>query len=240
MPFPVVLSVRIVVVLLALLLGARAAAAAPDPCTAGLARALGTHVAGALTCEAKAAKTGTTTNALCAAKADAKLLVAFGQLEQNGCGPGEASSALAANGSFVSTVVARLRTGSGPDACAGKKLAATGVKARGKLRCQALAAKKGTALDPACMARVERRFTNAFTRLDAKGGCLTFGDAAIVEADVDAFVVAALAKPPCADLIETDLPNGWSVDPDEFTTTLSALGAPDALFGNAALRADTD
>jgi hypothetical protein len=82
--------------------------------------------------------------------------------------------------------------------CTAAKLKATGKKASAKLKCHEKAVLKGLAVDPACLAKAEEKFTDAFAKAEAKGGCLTNGDAASIEALVDTFVddtVDALEPP---------------------------------------------
>jgi hypothetical protein len=82
--------------------------------------------------------------------------------------------------------------------CTGSKLKATGKKAAAKLKCHEKAVKKGVAADPDCLAKAEEKFADAFAKAEAKGGCLTTGDAGSVEGLVDTFVddaVAALDPP---------------------------------------------
>jgi hypothetical protein len=82
--------------------------------------------------------------------------------------------------------------------CTGSKLKATGKKAAAKLKCHEKAIKKGIAVDPACLAKAEEKFADAFAKAEAKGGCLTTGDTGSIEGLVDTFVddaVAALDPP---------------------------------------------
>jgi hypothetical protein len=67
--------------------------------------------------------------------------------------------------------------------CTASKLKAAGNKALAKVRCNAQAI-----VNPNCLVRAETRFTKAFQRAEAKGGCLTTADAATIETLVDAFV----------------------------------------------------
>jgi hypothetical protein len=73
------------------------------------------------------------------------------------------------------------------DACAAAKEKAAAKKASAKLACWAKAARNGTA-DPDCLQKAETKFTAAFAKAEAKGGCATSGDASTVETMVDDFV----------------------------------------------------
>jgi hypothetical protein len=90
------------------------------------------------------------------------------------------------------------------DKCAAAKLAAASRKATRQLACYAAALKRGTAVDPACLARADARFATAFARAEAKGECPIPGDAASVEGDVDACVVQLVSDTPpeCAGALE--------------------------------------
>jgi len=69
--------------------------------------------------------------------------------------------------------------------CATAKLKAAAKKHGAKVRChvQAILARK--AVDPACLAAAEAKFSAAFARSEAAGGCFTSGDAPAVEDAVD-------------------------------------------------------
>jgi hypothetical protein len=62
---------------------------------------------------------------------------------------------------------------------------ATGKKVSDKLKCAATAAGKALAVDPICLSKAEAKFTKAFTKAEAKGGCPTTNDAGTVESLVD-------------------------------------------------------
>ena len=62
------------------------------------------------------------------------------------------------------------------------------VKASAKLACQRTAVTKGIDVDPNCLAKAEANFAKAFAAIEAKGGCVTTGDADDLEGTVDGFV----------------------------------------------------
>jgi hypothetical protein len=85
-----------------------------------------------------------------------------------------------------------LRAANGPAAaCAAAKRKAVGKKALDRMKCAATAAIRGT-VDPHCLQQAEDRFTRAFARAEQAGRCLTVGDAAALEVQVDEFVVGAV------------------------------------------------
>jgi hypothetical protein len=87
--------------------------------------------------------------------------------------------------------------------CAAAKLNAAAKKMTAKLKCHAKAAAKLATVDQECLDKAEAKFVAAFTKAEAKGGCVTNGDAASVEQKIDECVtdLAAMlppALPPCA------------------------------------------
>src|SRR2546422_2733685 len=89
--------------------------------------------------------------------------------------------------------------GTPAQACAASKLKASSVKARGKLKCHARAARKHIPPSPDCLSRYEDRFSRAWDKAELAGGCATLGDKGTIENKVDAFVndvVSALTGPP--------------------------------------------
>ena len=74
--------------------------------------------------------------------------------------------------------------------CAEAKIRAVRKKTDAKLACLATAVRKGTAVNPLCIANAEATFLTTFARAEAKGGCFNpNGESATVsESDVDEFV----------------------------------------------------
>jgi hypothetical protein len=72
--------------------------------------------------------------------------------------------------------------------CEAAKLKAAGVKAKKELACFKTAVATGKVVNGDCLARAEAAFARAFERAEGKGGCVTTGDAASVEATVDSAV----------------------------------------------------
>jgi len=113
------------------------------------------------------------------------------------------TSALAAAGLLTVCVAMAVPAAAGLDPttkCTALKLAAAGKKAAAALKCNAVALKKGTALDAACVAGADVAFTAAFAKAEKNVTCAEPGDAATIGGLVDSFVgdvVAAL--PPGVD-----------------------------------------
>ncbi len=81
--------------------------------------------------------------------------------------------------------------------CQGKKLKAVGVAARDLLRCHTQAVLTGSAVSGVCVTHAEERLASAFAWADAKGGCLTVGDALQVQSGLGAGVagIATMLRP---------------------------------------------
>lgn len=86
--------------------------------------------------------------------------------------------------------------------CEAAKLKACATSALAQLKCHALAAKKGIAVDPACLTKAETKFRIAFDRIDSRGGCATTGDSADYEVEVDAFVADIVNENLCSPKIK--------------------------------------
>lgn len=79
--------------------------------------------------------------------------------------------------------------------CKQKKAKAAGNKVGDLVKAFGLNCRKPNALRLASdVSKAQSKFTSRFAKADSKGGCLTTGDAATVEAVVDAFVADAVAK----------------------------------------------
>lgn len=90
--------------------------------------------------------------------------------------------------------------------CASSKIRETGKKADRKLKCWSKEVMRPGGL-AACNASVEGKFADRFARAEAKGGCLSTGDAGVIEAKVDGFVddvVTALTGSPAGTILGTD------------------------------------
>lgn len=72
--------------------------------------------------------------------------------------------------------------------CAAAKIKAASKKAACLLALASTEAAKGQAADPAKIQKCKDALTATFTKLEAKGNCVTTGDAASIEAGVDAYI----------------------------------------------------
>jgi len=74
--------------------------------------------------------------------------------------------------------------------CTTTKRGAAARKVVGKLNCVARPMTKGGTVDSVCLAKAESKFSSTFAKAESKGGCISIGDAAAVEANVDACVTS--------------------------------------------------
>lgn len=90
--------------------------------------------------------------------------------------------------------------------CAVAKATAAAQRFTGTIKCYSAAAKKGTAVDSACLTKVQDKFTDAFAKAEAKGGCVAgSGSAASVAAIVDAAVASIEGSLPSEDPLRCDI-----------------------------------
>jgi hypothetical protein len=159
-----------------------------DKCTAAKLNALGKVEAGLLSCQSTAvAKGDASLLAACIAKVEGKYGKAFAKA--GSCGGGEAvCQCLAEN--CVSAVRAVLPD-AGPSKCEAARLKLAGKEASRKLACNATAAKKGVAVNPACIQKAEAKYRAAFAKAP---GCS--GDEKTLETTVDQQCVSALGRDP--------------------------------------------
>jgi hypothetical protein len=74
------------------------------------------------------------------------------------------------------------------EACKAAKVKAASTATVSKLKCHATAAKKGVAVDTQCLVDADTKFSVAFVKIEAKGGCSPSGDQADYTSAIDAFV----------------------------------------------------
>jgi hypothetical protein len=77
--------------------------------------------------------------------------------------------------------------------CAVAKLKSAGTTSAALLNCHASAAKRGAAPDAACLAKAHAKLTSAYARAEAKGGCVSSGDAGAITTTIDD-AIAAMAS----------------------------------------------
>ena len=171
---------------------ARAGGTPAQKCAQSKLKATGKKASAKLKCYKKAVAGGVGVDSECLTKAEDKFLIAFQKAEaKGGCATvGDAGAVEGDVDTFVADTVAALPGGAteASGKCAASKLDATGKKADAKLKCHAKAAGGGLAVDAACLAKAGTKFSTAFAKAEAKGGCATVGDGAAVELMVDSFV----------------------------------------------------
>ena len=89
--------------------------------------------------------------------------------------------------------------------CATAKHKAAVKKLNDKMKCHDKALKTGEAVDTTCLSKAEDKFDASFAKSDDKGGCVTTGDAAAIEAEIDATLANLLAALPAAAPTTCDL-----------------------------------
>ncbi len=99
--------------------------------------------------------------------------------------------------------------------CTASQYKAAGAAALRKAKCKSVAARKGIAVDPQCLAKAETKLAKAWTKAEAKGDCVASVDQASSLAIVDSFVdeVMDLLEPPLLTYVCCELGGGtcgWS------------------------------
>ncbi len=170
---------------------ARPAAAAPSPaqkCTQTKLGASGKAIAAQLKCYAVAAGKAAAVDALCLGKAGTLLQKVFDKADdKGGCAvTGDGPTVAGIVDGCTNAVVAALGSAAGKSVCLKGKLGTAGKKAKDKLQCAAKGAASGLLPATECLAKVETKYLEAWTKLETKNdGCATLGDAAAVEAIID-------------------------------------------------------
>ena len=196
-----------------MLLGAAGARGqvATGKCAAAKVTCAANRATGLLGCHSKAESKGVAVDPACVAKVAAKYsdpATGKGCMEKAEAKPpcaqtGDAVCRAAAVDSFVGAVVAAVDpTYPAPvlDKCSAGKKKCVATKVKALLGCYGKAAKNGSAVDPACLAKAQGKFDGGadpakgcFEKLEAKYGaasttpCRTFDDTAGVETTVDDF-----------------------------------------------------
>ncbi len=216
-----------------LAISAHAAVTPAQRCTAvkldAAARAVAAHVG----CHARAVEKSTAVRLGCHESADRRLDVAFARIEaRGGC---EFVADVGAIDTAIDALVDALLAGASPGRCGATKLRTAAQRAFGELACHRVAARHGAAPAPACQDKAEERFLAAFARADKRLGCATTGDAAAVQAILDAFVAETATRltdgPPTSNPAPTSLAATIADGDVELEWT-----APDAASGNTHVR----
>ena len=180
---------RIAIAALATLILAGPAAAQPLACRAAKLQAASKAAYGLLKCEEVGAKKGLPTDSACVSKATGKLAKSFAAAEgKGGCAPDDGIDRLTETVRDVQSMVAlRLRPTAALSKCQALKLKAAGKRARDSLKAHAKNLKK---LDVAklqlAIQKLRAKYDTAIPKAEAKGGCLTTGDAVAVAGATDA------------------------------------------------------
>jgi hypothetical protein len=166
------------------------APAAASQCDGLKLAALGKRTAKELACHAKAARKGQPIDDACRGKAETALEEAFAKAEkkEDCSAPGNAASLEPLLERYLARLESRLRPEPDQNACAAKKLAAAAKDAAAKFKCQALAARKETAVDPECYDKSGASVGKLFAKAERKPPCFTSADASAT----DGLVVEAI------------------------------------------------
>jgi hypothetical protein len=167
-------------------------ASAQSKCSSAKAKSAGKHAAGRGKCLTKAIGKGLPVDAACTAKEDGKLTSAYTKAEAKlDClAPnGDAGAISAKDLALVSDIHQAVNAGGGgPSKCDSKKVQVATKKAADKGGCYAKAIGKGLPVDPLCLGKAETKFSSAVTKAEAGTDCTNTGQAAALEAIVDAYI----------------------------------------------------
>lgn len=159
-----------------------ASACAQSQCVSTKFEAVGRSEAGLLSCLARVAATGRATNlGRCVRKAKGRLVRSFSTAGE--CGGDDGICGCLAENCAVDVRLSL--PDAGPNRCESARLRAAARKVVGTLRCNAQAAANGTAVDEACIQKVQARYQAAFARTK---GCT--GDGSAVGTIVETACVA--------------------------------------------------
>jgi hypothetical protein len=182
--------------------------------------------------EAKEAQSGTAPSAEKIAKCEGSFAKTFSKAEgKGGCvTTGDGAAIETKIDAFVADLDTELNVGTGtnPNKCEADKIKAAAKKASCKCALEAKQAQKGGTLDPAKVAKCEAGFSKSFAKAEGKGGCNTTGDAATIEAKVDAFLSDLSGE---LDPTTTTLPPTTSTTTTTVATTSTTTNPPTEVMG---------
>ena len=157
---------------------------------------------------------------------------------------GDAAPIEAMVDAFVDDVVTDLdvATGTNPNACEGRKIKAAAKKVTCLAALESKQAAKGGTIDPLKVLKCESRVTDhgvpgkptGFAKIEAKASCNTIGDAAAIEAKVDAFIADVVGALMGVDLAASQTVSDASpfyYAPVMFTTTVTNTSTTAASAG---------
>ena len=84
--------------------------------------------------------------------------------------------------------------------CAVAKQKAAGKKFAARLKCYSTAVSKTLPVDPECLTKADTKFSDAFTKAEAAGGCVVNGDAPLQELAIDSAVTRIAGSEPATPL----------------------------------------
>jgi hypothetical protein len=190
----------------ALVGGTSGIASAQSKCSSAKTKTAGKGAAGLGKCLAKAIGKGLPVDGACTSKETGKISAGFTKAEGKGdclAPNGDAGAITAKVNALVSDLHDEVNSGAGgPSKCDSKKVQTATKKAADKAGCHAKAVGKGIAVDPACLAKAEGKFSSATAKNESGttgATCTNLGQAAALEAIVDAFI---------ADLVDEVAPTG--------------------------------
>ncbi len=171
-------------------------------CAEAKIKAVGKEASCFLGAHSRAAARGVAADPLTYAKCSSKFTIDFQRAEDRGGCPtiGDAAPLEAATYAFdtdVSTALTPAPTVG--NKCQAGKITAAAKEAKCLLDLEAKAAKTGELLDPdpIRVAKCREKYALLFAKLEGKGPCDTTGDAATIEAKIDAFVSAVASGLAC-------------------------------------------
>jgi hypothetical protein len=195
MQIPALLARRLAILSLSLapvlMIGTAAYAGNPAAtCAATKRRAAARKLASKLKCVAKATGKGLPVDPECLTKAETKFDAAFAKAEAlGGClTTNDASSVESTVNGCVNSLRNLLGVSSNTppaSSCTATKLGATGKKTTGRMGCYNKALTTGAPVSSDCLTKVSTKFSDAFTKAQQKGDCLTSNDTTNVETSVD-------------------------------------------------------
>lgn len=167
-----------------MLLAAARVAGAGSLCTAFEHKLAGSYGLGLANCHARAVRRGEPLDPTCREAQDARLALRWAQATRRGdCfALGDETATAARLNRCLATLAGRLEPlGPQPSVCTAAKYTAAGRYLAARARCRSAAARGGRRPDPACVDRARGRLARQWAAAEAKGDCLTSGDATDVQ-----------------------------------------------------------
>jgi len=164
----------------------------PSNCTGKKFNIAGKKVRSRAKCYSKAVTDGTNVDKGCLEAARDRFSTAWTQLEPPGNDclvSGDVTNVENLVDAFTEGLVTALDPAHAPSRCTGKKLLVAAKKAASETKCHGKAATKGVDVDGACLGKASDKFASSWAKLEVPpNDCLTTGDVADIENEVDVFV----------------------------------------------------